>query len=174
MPYWLGPVLVWLTQKVGAHPVFEVFSPGKHAVPADVAAAFRQTCDALVTEGFHPVADLFQTGQVRHVSTRVALLENDATAELALAVAMFTAARPARLVGSYVELPTKLRDGRSVTVNNSARLAAFRRPPSRIVVQLPDVRDPARLCRIKRAYLQRHYGGANESHSIIRTIRRAF
>jgi hypothetical protein len=160
MPYWLGPILVWLTQKVGAHPVFEVFSPGKHAVPADVAAAFRQTCDALVTEGFHPVADLFQTSQVRHVSTRVALLENDATAELALAVAMFTAARPARLVASYVELPTKLRGGRSVTVNNSARLGAFRRPPSCIVVQLPDVRDPARLCRIKRAYLQRHYGSA--------------
>ena len=72
IPYWLGPIVVWLTQRAGARPVFEPFTPGRHAVPADVAAAFRQTCDALTTEGFHVVADLFQTGQVKHVSTRVA------------------------------------------------------------------------------------------------------
>ncbi len=159
VPYWLGPIVVWLTQRVGARPVFEPFTPGRHPVPEDVAAAFRQTCDALTTEGFHVVADLFQTGQVKHVSTRVALLENPATAELALAVAMFTAARPARLVASYAELPTRFRDGRTVSVHNSPRLGSFTPPASRIVVRLPIVRDPARLCRIKRAYLDRHYRG---------------
>jgi len=159
VPYWLGPIVVWLTQRVGARPVFEPFAPGRYAVPEDVAAAFRQTRDALTTEGFHVVADLFQTGQVKHVSTRVALLENPATAELALAVAMFTAARPTRLVASYAELPTKFRDGRTVSVHNSPRLGSFTPPASRIVVRLPIVRDPARLCRIKRAYLDRHYRG---------------
>ncbi len=159
VPYWLGPIVVWLTQRVGARPVFEPFTPGRYSVPEDVAAAFRQTRDALTTEGFHVVADLFQTGQVKHVSTRVALLENPATAELALAVAMFTAARPARLVASYAELPTKFRDGRTVSVHNSPRLGSFTPPASRIVVRLPMVRDPARLCRIKRAYLDRHYRG---------------
>src|SRR5258705_9185710 len=88
-PYWLGPIVVWLTQKAGARPVFEPFTAGRHSVPEDVSAAFRQTCDALATEGFQPVADLFQTGQMKHVSTRVALLEDPGTAELALAVAMF-------------------------------------------------------------------------------------
>ena len=159
-PYWLGPIVVWLTQKAGAHPVFEPFTAGRHSVPADVAASFRQTCDGLATEGFHVVADLFQTGQMKHVTTRVALLEHPATAELALAVAMFTEARPARLVASYVELPTKFRDGRTVTINNSPRLGAFARPASRVVVQLPMVRDPARLCRVKQAYLERHYAAA--------------
>jgi Domain of unknown function (DUF4253) len=158
-PYWLGPIVVWLTQKAGAHPVFEPFSPGRHSVPEDVAAAFRQTCDALATEGFHVVADLFQTGQMRHVSTRVALLENSGTDELALAVALFTAARPQRLVTSYAELPTKFRDGRSVSVHNSPIPGSFTTPPSRVVVRLPIVRDPARLCRIKRAYLERHHPG---------------
>src|SRR3989442_1352833 len=81
-PYWLGPIVVWLTQKVGVRPVFEPFTPGRHSVPADAAAAFRQTCDALSPEGFHVVADLFQTGQMRHVSTRGALLENSRTGEL--------------------------------------------------------------------------------------------
>jgi len=122
IPYWLGPVIVWLTQKAGARPVFEPFTPGRHLVPEDVAASFRQTCDGLTTEGFRVVAELFQTGQMRHVSTRVALLEHPETAELGLAVAMFTAARPARLVASYAELPTKFRDGRTVSVHNSPLL----------------------------------------------------
>src|SRR5216684_5198641 len=159
IPYWLGPIIVWLTQKAGARPVFEPFTPVGHSVPEDVAAAFLHTCDALATEGFRVVADLFQTGQMRHVSTRVALLEHPETAELALAVAMFTAARPARLVASYAELPTKFRDGRTVSVHNSPLLGSFTPPPSRVVVRLPIVRDPARLCRIKRAYLERHYPG---------------
>src|SRR2546426_9333302 len=96
---------------------------------------------------------------MRHVSTRVALLEHPETAELGLAVAMFTAARPARLVASYAELPTKFRDGRTVSVHNSPLLGSFTPPPSRVVVRLPIVRDPARLCRVKRAYLDRHYPG---------------
>src|SRR6266576_3415462 len=94
-----------------------------------------------------------------HVSTRVALLEHPETAELGLAVAMFTAARPARLVASYAELPTKFRDGRTVSVYNSPLLGSFTPPPSRVVVRLPIVRDPARLCRIKRAYLELHCRG---------------
>ena len=159
-PYWLGPIIVWLTQQVGARPRFEPFAPGRHAVPPDVALSLRQTCDALVKEGFRVVADLFLTGQVKHVTTRVALLEHAETAELALAVTVFSAARPARLVASYVELPTKLGDGRSVTVNNNPRVGAFTPRPTRIVVHLPDVRDPARLLRIKRAYLERRFAGA--------------
>ena len=51
VPYWLGPILVWLTQKVRAEAAFEPFAPERHA-------------------GFHVVADLFQTGQVKRVSTR--------------------------------------------------------------------------------------------------------
>src|SRR2546422_2559863 len=159
IPYWLGPIIVWLTQKAGARPVFERFTPGRHLVPEDVAASFRQTCDGLTTEGFRVVAELFQTGQMRHVSTRVALLEHPETAELGLAVAMFTAARPARLVAPYAELPTKFRDGRTVSVHNSPLLGSFTPPPSRVVVRLPIVRDRARLCRVKRAYLDRHYRG---------------
>src|SRR5690242_12366374 len=155
-PYWLGPIVVWLTQGAGAGPRFEPFAAPRHAVPADVATALRRTCDALAGEGFRIVADLYQTGQVRNVSMRAVVLEHPGTQETALAAAVFSAARPARMVACFVELPTKLRDGRSVTVNNSSRAGAFTAPPSRIVVQLPDVRDPARLCRIKRAYLERY------------------
>jgi hypothetical protein len=140
--------------------VFEPFVPGRHAVPQDVTQSLRETCDALAEEGFQPVAELFQSRQVKHVSTRATMLERPDTRELALAVAAFSTGRPARLVTSYVELPTKFADGRSVTVNNSPRAGVFTPTSQRIVVQLPNVRDPARLCRIKRAYVQRHFGAA--------------
>jgi Domain of unknown function (DUF4253) len=156
-PYWLGPIVVWLTQRVGARPAFEPFVPGRDVVPADVALSLRQMCDALAGEGFRVVAELLQRGQVRRVSTRATLLERPETAELALAVAAFSEARPARLVASYVELPTRFDDGRSVTVHNSPRAGVFTPGSRRIVVQLPDVRDPRRLYRIKRAYLERDF-----------------
>src|SRR5437879_12638283 len=50
IPLWLGPIIGWLTQKTGARPVFEPFTPGRHVVPEDVAASFRQICDGLTTE----------------------------------------------------------------------------------------------------------------------------
>jgi hypothetical protein len=102
-PYWLGPIVVWLTQKAGARPVFEPFMSGRHSVPEDVAASFQQTCSALSTEGFTS----------SHVSTRVALLQNSGTAELA----------------------------RTVSVHNSPLLGSFTPPESPVVVRLPIVRD---------------------------------
>jgi len=32
IPYWLGPLIVWLTRKAGARPVFEPFTAGRHSV----------------------------------------------------------------------------------------------------------------------------------------------
>jgi Domain of unknown function (DUF4253) len=160
VPYWLGPLVVWLTQRIGARPVFEPFDSRRHVVPPDVAQALRQTCDALAGEGFRVVGDLFQSGQVKHVSMRATMLERPDGGEVALAVAAFSTARPGRLVTSYVELPTKFADGRSVTVNNSPRAGVFTPSPRRIVVRLRDVRDPGRLWRITRAYLQRYFGAA--------------
>src|SRR5690348_5896299 len=157
-PYWLGPIVVWLTQRVGSRPRFEPFVAGRHVVPPDVAVSLRQACDAFAAEGFHVVADLFQSGHVKHVTTRAILLQRPETGELALAVAAFSAARPARVVASYVELPTRLGDGRSVTINNNPRVGVFTPGSKRVVVQLPDIRDPVRLYRIKQAYLQRRFG----------------
>src|SRR2546430_10916482 len=56
-------------------------------------------------------------------------------------------------------MPTRFGDGRSGSVHNSPLGGSSTPAPSRSVVRLPIVRDPARLCRIKRAYLARHYRG---------------
>ena len=49
LPYWLGPMIVWLTQKAGARPVFEPFTAGRHSVPEDVAASLQQTLRAFTS-----------------------------------------------------------------------------------------------------------------------------
>ena len=157
LPYWLGPIVIWLNQRWSVHPPFEPFDATRHQLDEDVATAFRQTRDALVANGFTMMADLMFT-QPR-LRTRVALLEDRATGDLALAVAVQSTAA-ARLASCYVELPVKFRDGRTVLVNNSPQAGAFDAPPRRIVLKFPDVRDPARLHRVRDAYLERHFAGA--------------
>jgi len=57
IPYWLGPIIVWLTQKARARPVFERFTPGRHLVPEDVAGlvAFLALLLALAIAAFRAV-----------------------------------------------------------------------------------------------------------------------
>ena len=54
IPYWLGPVIVWLTQKAGARPVFEPFTPGRHLL----ARRFYAFCPDIVEQGTETVAAL--------------------------------------------------------------------------------------------------------------------
>lgn len=156
LPYWLGPLVVWWTQRWSVHPHAEPFDPTRHPLDGDVATAFQQTRDALVADGFTMVADLVFTQ--RRLRTRVALLEDRPKGDLALAVAVHSTAA-ARVASCYVELPVKFGDGRTLSVKNSVQVGAFRPPPLRTVLRLPNVRDPARLRRIRDAYIERHYAG---------------
>src|SRR5438046_10682364 len=54
IPYWLGPIIVWLTQKAGARPVFEPFTPGRHLL----ARRFYAFCPDIVEQGTETVAAL--------------------------------------------------------------------------------------------------------------------
>lgn len=158
LPYWLGPIVVWLNQKWSVHPDFEPFDATRHPLDEDVATAFRQTRDALVADGFTMRADLVFTQ--RRLRTRVALLDDRAKGDLALTIGIQSAGSRRLRAVSYVEFPLKLRDGRTVSVNNNPRVGPFDTPPGRTVVKLPDVRDPARLHRVRDAYLDRHFAGA--------------
>ena len=58
LPYWLGPIVVWMTQKWSVHPQFEPFDPTRHPFDQDLLTTLRQTREALVRDGFEMVADL--------------------------------------------------------------------------------------------------------------------
>ena len=157
LPYWLGPIVVWLTQRWSVRPAFEPFDAARHPFDADLIAGFQQSRDALVADGFAHVADLVFTQ--RRVRTRAALFVDRARGDVALAVAMQSLAS-ARIAACYVEFPAKFRDGRSVSVKNSSQVGAFRSQALRTVVQFPDVRDPIRLRRVQAAFLERYFATA--------------
>lgn len=157
LPYWLGPIVVWLTQRWSVHPDFEPFDAIRHRFDADLSTAFQQSRDALAADGFARVADLVFTQ--RRVRTRAALFVDRAKGDLALAVAMQSTAST-RIAACYVEFPAKFRDGRSVSVKNSSQVGAFRSHALRTVVQFPDVRDLIRLRRVQAAFLQRYFATA--------------
>ena len=154
LPYWLGPIVVWLTQRWSVRPDYEPFDPIRHRFDADLMTGFERSRDALMADGFASVAD-FVFPQ-RRVRTRVGLFVDRAKGDLALAVAMQSTAS-ARIAACYVEFPARFRDGRSVSVKNSSQVGAFRSPSLRTVVQFPDVRDPVRLRRVQAAFLQRYF-----------------
>ena len=56
VPYWLGPIIVWLTQKARAEPVFEPFAPERHAVPEDITASFGIAMFTAARPVLHPAA----------------------------------------------------------------------------------------------------------------------
>lgn len=157
LPYWLGPIVVWLTQRWSVRPQLEPFDAVRHRFDADLMTGFEQSRDALVADGFGGVADSVFTQ--RRVRTRVGLFVDRAKGDLALAVAMQTTAS-ARIADCYVEFPARFRDGRSVSVKNSSRVGAFRPVSRRTVVPFPDVRDPIRLRRVRDAFLSRYFASA--------------
>lgn len=157
LPYTLGPILVRFTQRTAARPVFEPYDPARHGMREDVTALLRQTVDALLAEGFRVVADLYRMdGRTR---TRAVLLAGATAGESALAGAGDSTHPKARTATCFVEFVTKFADGRQLSVQNNPLLTVFGRSPTRDVVWLPTVRDPARLWRVNRALLARRYGG---------------
>jgi hypothetical protein len=159
LPWWLGPPVVKATQKMSAKPVFTPFDP-KDPVPSDLATAIEDMTVALEREGFRPVGDFVQVGAAPNVRTRVVLLEEPSTGDLAVSVAMYTTGEQARVATSYVEFLAKFADGRLLLANNTGQVSPVPSPQGKTVLRLPQVRDPVRLLRLFRAYLEREYRGA--------------
>ena len=49
LPYWLGPIVVWLTQRWSVRPDFERFDPIRHRFDADLITGFERSRDALLS-----------------------------------------------------------------------------------------------------------------------------
>src|SRR5437667_7166287 len=126
IPYWLGPIVVWLTQRAGA-------PSGLRAVHSGAARGAR--------------------GRRRRVPPDLRRAHHRGLSCPRRSV-------PER---SNEARQHPCRDGRTVSIHNSPVPGSFTPPPSRVVVPLPIVQDPARLCRITRAYLERHYRGVERA-----------
>ena len=155
VPYWLGPVVVYLTQRSSAAPAFTVYDPTRQVVPESITVAFQEAERSLVEAGFAKVGDFFQTGFMQSVTSRVTLFEKAATRQEAVSVGVYVSAEPARVIAHYVEVLARLKDGRALLVNNSPMAGAYAPVPGKTVEQFPGVRDPRRLARLHERLLAR-------------------
>jgi hypothetical protein len=163
LPYWLGPLWVYLSQRVTAAPRFDRYDAASHPWTASITTAVEETSAALIAEGFVQVADLFHAGSGDGVGSRIVLFEKSATGQEAMCVgSIVTVAegtrKETRTTACWLELIADFSDGRSLLVNNSATIGAFARVPGKIVEQFPTVRDPARLVAIHERLIERTRG----------------
>lgn len=160
-PYWLGPIAVRLATRHPAQPSFEPYDPGRHRVP-DWAVAFAdQTAAALGAAGFTAAARFVESTWARHVTSFIAVLLNPQSRDTAMVAAIYTSHAPgARRVG-YAELTARLAGGRRLVTNNNGAPSVYPGVPGKVVTQLPQVSDPARLHRIHELLADR-VGAAKE------------
>jgi hypothetical protein len=101
--------------------------------------------------GFSLVVHVYLPEQVPNVVAILALLENRQANDLAMVVTMHARSEgpvgPETLKTHYVEFGSELVNGSEVATNNSSELPAFAPPPERIVLQMPQLEDLARLYR---------------------------
>lgn len=160
-PYWLGPFLVHDGQRMAVAPALVPFDPSRHLTPEEIEAPRQDSIRALVAAGFRPVADLFSDDYMPNLTLRVGLLENAATRQQAIACGMWASVGAARTKATWVELMSKLNDGRLLLVNNSSHAGAFAPVKERIVELFPRMRDVVSLARVHRALTQRLRGTAD-------------
>ena len=155
LPYWLGPILVYATQRSSASPRFDPYNAARHVVPPTIIVALRESETALVAAGFTKVGDFFQTGFMQNMSTRAGLFEKTSTRQQALIVGMYMNTEPTKLIAHYVEIMAKFTDGRTLLVNNSPMIPAYAPVAGKTLEQFPGVSDPRRLARLHEGLLAR-------------------
>jgi hypothetical protein len=161
LPYVLGPVLVRLTQRASRTPRFDPYDPAHHRTPSSIVTSAQEVAAGLTAAGFEQVADVFQTGYIAGMASRLVLFERKATGQRAASVGIYIDAEPTRIVANYVEVVADFSDGRSLVVNNAATFGANAPVPGKMIEQFPAVRDPARLAAIHEKLIERTRGDAS-------------
>jgi hypothetical protein len=161
-PYWLGPIAVRLATRHPAQPHFEPFDPARHRVPDWATAFLDGMVSALQPAGFAGAARWVESTWARHVTCLVTVLLNAEARDAAMVASLFTSQSPtARRVG-YTEFTAKLVDGRRLMTNNNAIPSVYPPVPGKVVTQLPQVSDPARLFRIHQLLVGRERASGRE------------
>ncbi len=147
--YWLGPVLIWATNRSRV-PVWETpAATGFESVPDEVRSFFASADGAFVELGFTLVAVLREKDLTPGYSTYFALYSRKETKERAGAHAHIPADPLAVIkVKPSIYFTTKFLDARRVETANSSHVDVFPPIPGKEVWQFPEIEDPTVLYRI--------------------------
>jgi len=157
-----GPLLVHMSLRQPARPAFEVLDETRlRQLPEPVRDFFQQTTGELAGAGFTPAAYLFhQDPNTAGATAVLALLENRAARDAAIAVAMYvsTSGSP-KLKQTYVEFATEFAGGGEISTGNSPELHVMAELPEKRVLRFPEIREAARLFEIHRRLVVRDAAG---------------
>jgi hypothetical protein len=149
IPYWLGPVMVWLTNRSRVPRWDRPTSLGLEAVPASLRSHFEVTQRDFADLGFSLVSFLQENDLAPGYNTWVALHANRRAQEHAAAHAHVAGAAPLPAAPKpSIYFVTRWVDGRLVETANSAHVSPFPRVPGKESRQFPEVADPKVLYRI--------------------------
>jgi hypothetical protein len=149
VPYWLGPVLIWLTNRSRVPRWNVPTALGLESLPTSIRPFFDATDRALVDLGFSLVSVLQQRDLAPGFSSWVALYVDRAAKVRAVAHAHMPV-KPQVAVAPKPALyfVTKWADGRLIETANSSHVSPFPRVPGNESRQFPEVVDPKMLYRI--------------------------
>jgi hypothetical protein len=158
LPYVLGPIVVWMTVKTQANPVFEQIRTQEELPPA-VSEIFESSISSLTPIGFQATDFLYQKGMSTHVTTYLAVFRNQIAEEVAMAVAMFAEVKTptgseSTIQTQYVEFSTEYEDGTMLDTSTNLQCGPFKVPANKHILRVM-VSDAAEVFGIHQA-LQKH------------------
>jgi hypothetical protein len=153
-PYWLGPVMVRLTNRQRCTYRYEQLSPGRPLPPA-VASFMNASAAALARAGFTPTAPFFQTDGSGKSSGFLQLFEHPRHGDVATVMCALQSQEPGADPVALVGFTAEFEDGSRQATGNSPLPSAT--PPRRgeEATRFPGERDAERLYRLHRALAQR-------------------
>jgi hypothetical protein len=172
--YVIMPVLLKGKMRHTMRPDFEPFDPDRQDLPAKIRGFFDGVTSELSGAGFAVAGYLFHVSRIfgpdddtqTHVHSLIAVMENPATQESAMAMVNYAQSRAEtvpKITESSVILTTRFGDGGRVATTDSSTLSAFAPQPDVTAAWLPRTVGLARLLRVHRHLTERFGGRAKVS-----------
>jgi hypothetical protein len=153
LPWTLGPIQIHRTWRIKVVREFEPFDPEAPDTSPNVAGPIHETAAALTPVGFTTAAHIWITNEAPRSIMFLSLFENPAARVRAMLITIYTGSGKALRRQTVLAFSTELTDGSEVATNNTATLSSTPACPTRTIVNLPAVRDPAELFQIHTAVL---------------------
>jgi hypothetical protein len=156
-PYWLGPIMVRLTNRQRCAYRYESVTPGRPLPPA-IASFLSASSAALARAGFTPTPPFFQTDGAGKSSGFLQLFEHPQHGDVATVLCALRSQQPGAEPVTLVGFTAEFDDGSRQATGNSPLPSAT--PPKRgeEVTRFPGERDAERLHRLHRAIVRRRGG----------------
>lgn len=160
LPYTLGPILTYFTEKISGHPQLEEFTLSEEDIPKVVKRYLFPTIQHLEEVGFKQLGAYYLRGYVTNVRHFVVLMGNKTVHDVAvLAVTFVHKLEGSRLSDRHVEFSARLDDGTEVDTSNTELVYPFYLPKGYRYTSLPWIKNVRQLHKIHRALIQHYYPG---------------